>query len=94
MKYIGSRRSRGDSDVCVVISSHGSLPTVSFEKGVPFGYGPMTYIRMPWSCREHSVAFDVVYMVQWTGCSTCTCRLGIDRGQLLLCSDSCMTCQE
>jgi hypothetical protein len=74
MRYIGSRRSRGDSDVCVVISSHGSLPTVSLRRTFRLG-GPMTYIRMLWSCREHSVAFNVVYMVQWTGCSTCTCRL-------------------
>jgi hypothetical protein len=61
MRYISRRRSRGDSDICVVISSHGSLPTVSLRRTFCLRYGPMTYIRMPWSYREHSVAFNVVY---------------------------------
>ena len=64
MRYIGNRRSRGDSDVCVVISSHGSLPTVSLRRTFRLRYGPMIYIRMPWNGREHSVAFNVVYMVR------------------------------
>ena len=37
MRYISSRRSRGDSDVCVIISSHGSLPTVSLRRAFRLG---------------------------------------------------------
>jgi hypothetical protein len=37
IRYIGSRRSRGDSDVCVVIFSHGSLPTVSLRRAFRLG---------------------------------------------------------